>query len=502
LLTMRGVLVACLLVAVLGVGIHSYPARKLDLAEELLNEAEAEGDDVEVTPQDIKKDEVAGSGAAARKDTVAVEKKEDPESDESDSPASGDEDTSGDDSTDAGSKRKRAIVDEEDDNEENDGEKFTEEDNGSADDGSTSSESEDKGQEAEVKKTKVMSVCGSKRCDCEWEKDGDKEDGEHQKEEKDEDAKKRCDCDCEEDEPEEEHEHCHHCHGHEEGCHGCHECEHHHCDDHGHHEHDDHCHHHGHHHGFVHEWGEECCGDHDCHDCCGEHEHEHHDEGDHHHEHCCHDNHCCHHKEEEDDKRSAVANDNNPVAKDNNPVANDNNPVANDNNPVAKRGNVPSPSVKKQTVHVGYGYASGDNYRLGYQQGGMGGLASTFTGQIGAEQQGSYDTSDHYNKREPSYQPGPVREKRFYGGHAFGNLESGIAHGSATPYGHPVTHPGFTTMGFPGHALASQDVRMRISHPPVKRSVVYEDEEERLPYVTYAWSLPYELVQYQQTRNY
>ena len=32
-------------------------------------------------------------------------------------------------------------------------------------------------------------------------------------------------------------------------------------------------------------------------------------------------------------------------------------------------------STKKQTIHVGYGYASGDNYRLGYGYGGMGGVA-------------------------------------------------------------------------------------------------------------------------------
>ena len=31
---------------------------------------------------------------------------------------------------------------------------------------------------------------------------------------------------------------------------------------------------------------------------------------------------------------------------------------------------------KKQTIHVGYGYASGDNYRLGYGMGGMGGVSS------------------------------------------------------------------------------------------------------------------------------
>lgn len=35
--------------------------------------------------------------------------------------------------------------------------------------------------------------------------------------------------------------------------------------------------------------------------------------------------------------------------------------------------------TKKQTIHVGYGFASGDNYRLGYGAGGMGGVAG-FTG--------------------------------------------------------------------------------------------------------------------------
>jgi len=114
--------------------------------------------------------------------------------------------------------------------------------------------------------------------------------------------------------------------------------------------------------------------------------------------------------------------------------------------------------VKKQTVHVGYGYASGDNYRLGYQEGGMGGLASSFTGQVGADHGGNFDASDHFNKRS-------IVKRHFEGGHGYGSFNSGMMHGSATPYGHPVTHPGFTTMGFPGHALASQDVRNTITHP-------------------------------------
>ena len=135
--------------------------------------------------------------------------------------------------------------------------------------------------------------------------------------------------------------------------------------------------------------------------------------------------------------------------------------------------------VKKQTVHVGYGYASGDNYRLGYQQGGMGGLASSFTGQI--EQAGQHEENDNFNKR--SYFARPVR--RHYGsGHYAGPYGGhGMMHGGATPYGHPVTHPGFTTMGYPGHALASQDVRFRILHPIYKREASEEDEEEEGPEV-------------------
>jgi len=51
--------------------------------------------------------------------------------------------------------------------------------------------------------------------------------------------------------------------------------------------------------------------------------------------------------------------------------------------------------TKKQTIHVGYGYASGDNYRLGYGMGGMGGVAG-FTsphGAPGAEHVGQFSRS-------------------------------------------------------------------------------------------------------------
>ena len=44
-----------------------------------------------------------------------------------------------------------------------------------------------------------------------------------------------------------------------------------------------------------------------------------------------------------------------------------------------QRDQIPGPvhkNEKKQTIHVGYGYASGDNYRLGYGFGGMGGVSA------------------------------------------------------------------------------------------------------------------------------
>lgn len=43
-----------------------------------------------------------------------------------------------------------------------------------------------------------------------------------------------------------------------------------------------------------------------------------------------------------------------------------------------------------------------------------------------------------------------------YGGHGHGGW------GYAAPYGHPITHPGFTSIGFPGHAMATFDVKNRI----------------------------------------
>jgi len=122
--------------------------------------------------------------------------------------------------------------------------------------------------------------------------------------------------------------------------------------------------------------------------------------------------------------------------------------------------------TKKQTVHVGYGYASGDNYRLGYQSGGMGGLASTFTGQLGP-----HGAQEHFKKSI-------INKRNFgYGGPGQGDPAGAGFGGHSTPYGHPVTHPGFTTMGFPGHALASTDVRRGAIVNRPKRGLF----EERYP---------------------
>lgn len=113
---------------------------------------------------------------------------------------------------------------------------------------------------------------------------------------------------------------------------------------------------------------------------------------------------------------------------------------------------------KKQTIHLGYGYASGDNYRLGYGMGGMGGLA-------GYHGVGGVTGTSVYRSSIPK---GNERSfKRWgwghggYGGHGYGHGHGGW--GYAAPYGHPITHPGFTSIGFPGHALASFDVKNRIA---------------------------------------
>ena len=40
--------------------------------------------------------------------------------------------------------------------------------------------------------------------------------------------------------------------------------------------------------------------------------------------------------------------------------------------------------------------------------------------------------------------------------------------GYAMPYGHPVTHPGFTTVAWPGHAITTNDIKNMIPKAPVK----------------------------------
>ena len=52
------------------------------------------------------------------------------------------------------------------------------------------------------------------------------------------------------------------------------------------------------------------------------------------------------------------------------------------------------------------------------------------------------------------------------GYHGYGHGGFGHGHGGwgyAAPYGHPITHPGFTSIGFPGHAMSSFDVKNSIA---------------------------------------
>lgn len=122
---------------------------------------------------------------------------------------------------------------------------------------------------------------------------------------------------------------------------------------------------------------------------------------------------------------------------------------------------------KKQTIHLGYGYASGDNYRLGYGFGGMGGLA-------GYHGVGGVTGTSVYRSNIPKRSEKVVKRWGYgHGGyHGFGHGHGGW--GYAAPYGHPITHPGFTSIGFPGHASASFDVKNRIAQKrgKEKRQVV------------------------------
>ena len=46
--------------------------------------------------------------------------------------------------------------------------------------------------------------------------------------------------------------------------------------------------------------------------------------------------------------------------------------------------------------------------------------------------------------------------------------ENNPGFGYAMPYGHPVTHPGFTTVAWPGHAITTNDIKNMIPKAPVK----------------------------------
>ena len=46
--------------------------------------------------------------------------------------------------------------------------------------------------------------------------------------------------------------------------------------------------------------------------------------------------------------------------------------------------------------------------------------------------------------------------------------DNGGGFGYAMPYGHPVTHPGFTTVAWPGHAITTNDIKNMIPKAPVK----------------------------------
>lgn len=271
----------------------------------------------------------------------------------------------------------------------------------------------------------------------------------------------------------------------DEGHHEDEEDDHHH---HGHHEHEHEHHHHGHHHGFVHEWGEEEGGEHHGHQGHGHHEHEHEHEHEHGHGH----EHMGHHGYGGYGDgggggygggwgRSQVLLPAPPIA------FHCRDMISADGKRHTKRFCVPIghnggygwpyfhgyPGVglglwgwghpwikskvhkakkekkdqrdiisKKQTVHFGYGYA------------GMGSLVTP--------------------NQENNFKKSVINKRQFGGAPA---LTNGVGYGGhSQPYGHPVTHPGFTTMGFPGHALASTDVRNQIRHPKVKRQV-YEEEE-------------------------
>ena len=308
----------------------------------------------------------------------------------------------------------------------------------------------------------------------------------------------------------------------------------HHHHHHGHHEHEHEHHHHGHHHGFIHEWGQEEGGEHHGHEGHGHHEHCHEHEHEHQHEqhegHEGHEGHGHHHEDEceecggyegggggrggggggwvvKGELPDTIANrrqnvyDKLPLAyhcRDIVSTSGKDSPTKRFCVPLVRRAAIAwadfsskkkstkssrnkkrdtlEKATKKQTVHIGYGYASGDNYRLGYQLGGMGGLASSFSGAV--------LPNKNFGSRE-SIKKSRIDSRIHLVGNGFGKrtdlggFEPTVnnAGGSSTPYGHPVTHPGFTTMGYPGLAMASADVRNKILQPKQKVSeIIFEQQ--------------------------
>ena len=146
------------------------------------------------------------------------------------------------------------------------------------------------------------------------------------------------------------------------------------------------------------------------------------------------------------------------------------------------------PAERKQTIHVGYGYASGDNYRLGYGNRGMGGVSRMEGGLSGVSEACAFDDPSCHSigpqlrsgipnveeERSSDEENGVKRNYHMTVGHTHS------AYGQAAPYGHPVTHPGFTTIGYPGQAITSADIKNMIpaqSPPKAKRQIFtpYED---------------------------
>ncbi|XP_047144260.1 uncharacterized protein LOC101239391 isoform X2 [Hydra vulgaris] len=297
----------------------------------------------------------------------------------------------------------------------------------------------------------------------------------------------------------------------------------HHHHHHGHHEHEHEHHHHGHHHGFIHEWGQEEGGEHHGHEGHGHHEHC--NEHEHEHEHEEHQGHEGGHHEEDCEgceggggggggggwlvnkkfsekvaSRRQNIYDKFPLAYHCRDIVSTSGKVSptkrfcvplvrraaiawadfslpsNKNkqkNTRTKKRNTLERAVKKQTVHIGYGYASGDNYRLGYQLGGMGGLESSFSGAV--------LPNKNFGAREPNKKSiiSSGIKRNGVGKRTDLGFEPPVnnAGGSSTPYGHPVTHPGFTTMGYPGQAMASADVRNKIIQPFYKSTKSIYDRQ-------------------------